>query len=166
LPPLAIVPAGAGPTALTNWMRAVAGLSREHWAPRRGTSSYHGVNREGDFYPFYLDFAGRIPLVMTTLDRLKEHGLSGPVWLRIDGYRPAEGQPLLQALADIRPYADFHQRQERREQAAEAERQRRAEAERRELEARWARAEWFDKRKRKMKELAGLWDEAGTADER
>ncbi|SDN39217.1 hypothetical protein SAMN05216259_1041, partial [Actinacidiphila guanduensis] len=86
-------------------MRAVAGLSREHWAPRRGTSSYHGVNREGDFYPFYLDFAGRIPLVMTTLDRLKEHGLSGPVWLRIDGYRPAEGQPLLQALADIRPYA-------------------------------------------------------------
>jgi hypothetical protein len=163
LPPLAIVLTGAGPVALENRMRAVAGLSREHWAPKRVTSSYHSVDPEGDFY---LDFTGRIPLVMTTLDRLQKHGPSGPVWLRIDGYRPAEGQPLLQALADIRPYADFHQRQEQRDQAAKAERQRREEAERREREARWARAEWFDTRERKMEDLARLWDEAATVDER
>ncbi|SHN38153.1 hypothetical protein [Actinacidiphila paucisporea] len=103
---------------------------------------------------------------MTTLDRLQEHGPLGPVRLRIDGYRPAEGQPLLQALTDIHPEAAFHQRQDQREQAAKAERQRREEAEQREREAQWARAEWFGKRKRKVKKLAGLRDEAVTVDER
>jgi hypothetical protein len=74
--------------------------------------------------------------------------------------------PLLQALADIRPYADFHRRQEQREQAAKAEQQCREEAERQEQEAQWARAEWFDTREREMENLARLWDEATTADER
>lgn len=154
LPPLAIVLTGAGLAALDNRIRAVAGLSREHWAPQRETGSYHSVNP--------LDFTGRIPLVMTTLDRLQQHGPSGPVRLRIDGYRPADGQPLLQALADIHTEAEYDQRQKQREQAAKAERQHREEAEEREREAEWARWEWFEARERRMEAPAGLWDEAGA----
>lgn len=34
------------------------------------------------------------------------------------------------------------------------------------LEAQWARAEWFDTREREIEDLVRLWDEAATADER
>jgi hypothetical protein len=164
-PPLAIVLTGAGPTALDNRIRTVAGLSREHWAPQRRTG-YGLADRAGDFY---LDFTGRIPLVMTTQARLQQYGPLGPVRFRIDGYHPAEGEPLLQALADIRTEADFDHRQEQRghaAKAAEAAEQRREEAEKRRRDVEWAREEWFEKWERKMKKLARQWDEAATADDR
>jgi len=44
--------------------------------------------------------------------------------------------------------------------------QRRQEAEKRRADEAWARAEWFEKREKKMKKLARRWDEAATADER
>lgn len=153
---------GGGPTALDNWIRTVAGLSREHWAPQRRTGC--GLaDRAGDFY---LDFTGRIPLVMTIQARLQQYGPLGPVRFRIDGYHPAEGEPLLQALASIRTEAEFDHRQEQRGHAAKAAEQRREEAEKRRRDAEWAREEWFEKRERKMKKLARQWDEAATADDR
>jgi len=153
---------GAGPTALANRIRNVAVLSREHWAPQRRTLSYHSVDPEGDFY---LDFTDRIPLVMTTLDRLKEHGPMGPVWLRIDEYRPAEGLPLLKALADIRTEAEFVQRQEERDRVAKAEERRREAEERQQREEERAQAEWFEEREKKVRKLARLWDEAMAPDD-
>ncbi|MEV6011964.1 replication-relaxation family protein [Streptomyces sp. NPDC051976] len=125
LPPLATVLTGAGPTALANRIRKVAVLSREHWAPERRTGygyPYGRTDADGDFY---LDFTGRIPLVMTTLDRLKQHGPLGPVCFRIDGHHCEEGAPLLQALEDVRTEAEFDQRLEQRRRAAKVEEQRR-----------------------------------------
>jgi hypothetical protein len=163
LPPLAIVLTGAGPTALDNRIRTVAQLSREHWAPQRRTGYFsYPVDPGGDFH---LDYTGRIPLVMTTLDRLKQHGPVGPCWYRIDGHHREEGMPLLQALTDVHTEDEYDQRQEQREQAAKAEKKRRDEAKKRELAAERAQAEWFETRERRMEELAGLWDEAGPEDD-
>jgi hypothetical protein len=108
-------------------MRDVADLSREHWAPRQ-----HRHGGDG-----YLDFTQAVPLVMTTLDRLREHGPHGPAWQRIAPTRGVEFEPLLQALTDTHTRAEFWQRENRRE----AERRAREEAEqaaaRAELERMW-----------------------------
>jgi len=117
LPPLAIVLTGAGPTALDNRIRTVADLSREHWAPRRMTG--YGYRRTDAVGDYYLDFTDRIPLVMTTLERLQRCGPTGPTWFRIAPGR-TEPEPLLQALTDTHTEAEFDQRQEQRDQAAEA----------------------------------------------
>lgn len=90
-PPLAFVFTGrGGPKALANRMNALADLSREHWA----ADEHH--DRSGDYS---LDFTGKIPLLLTTLDRLQQHGPHGPAWLRMaQGHEGFE--PLLKALAD------------------------------------------------------------------
>jgi hypothetical protein len=162
LPPLAIVLTGAGPTALDNRIRTVADLSRRHWAPQRTTGYHHRADTAGDYY---LDFTDRIPLVMTTLDRLQQHGPTGPTWFRIAPDR-TEPEPLLQALTDTRTQAGFDQRQDQRDQAAQAAAQRREADEQRQADEAWARAEWLEKRKKKMKKLARLWDEAATTNDR
>jgi hypothetical protein len=77
-----------------------------------------------------------------------------------------EPEPLLQALTDTHTAAEYHHRRKQRERAAEADKRRREAAERQRLDEEWARSEWFDKREKKMKKLARLWDEVGTADER
>ncbi|SHN38327.1 replication-relaxation family protein [Actinacidiphila paucisporea] len=167
-PPLAIVLTGAGPTALDNRMRAVAQLSREFWAgTEHADYGYRATAPEdGDFY---LDFTAKVPLVITTLDLLQQHGPMGPVWFRVAQYRGTQPEPLLQALTDTHTAAEYRQRRKQRKraaEAAEAEKQRREAAEQRLLDEQWKRSEWFEKRKRKMKKLARQWDEPKTADER
>jgi hypothetical protein len=123
-PPLAMVFTGrGGPRALANRMRDVANLSREHWAPQQHRD---GVSGDG-----YLDFTDRVPLVMTTLDRLREYGPHGPAWHRIAPTRGVEFEPLLQALTDTHTAAEFWQRENQRQ----AERQARQEAEQAAAEA-------------------------------
>ncbi|MBM9506661.1 hypothetical protein [Actinacidiphila acididurans] len=104
--------------------------------------------------------------MMTTLDRLQQHGPMGPVWFRVAQERGQEPEPLLQALTDTHTAAEYRQRRKQCQRAAEAEKQRREAAEQQLLDEQWERAQWFEKRKRKMKKLARLWDEAATDDER
>lgn len=145
-------------------MRAVADLSREFWAGQeRADYRYRATEPDDDFY---LDFTAKVPLVMTTLDCLQQHGPMGPVWFRVAQHRGREPEPLLQALADTHTAAEYRQRRKQRERAAEAEQQRREAAEQKRLDEEWARSEWFEKREKKMKKLARLWDEAATGDER
>jgi hypothetical protein len=169
LPPLAIVLTGAGPTALDNRMRAVGRLSREFWAGQEHADYSYG-STDADDGDFYLDFTGKVPLVMTTLERLRQHGPMGPVWFRVAQERGSEPEPLLQALTDTHTAAEYRQRRKQRERAAEAaaeaERQRRKAAEQQRLDEEWERSEWFEKRKRKVKKLARLWDEPKATDER
>jgi hypothetical protein len=77
LPPLAIVPTGAGPTALDNRMRAVGQLSREFWAGQEHTGYSYGYGSTDDDGDFYLDFTGKVPLVITTLDLLQQQRPDG-----------------------------------------------------------------------------------------
>lgn len=167
-PPLAIVLTGAGPTALAGRMRSVGRLSRELWAGTEHVDIGYGAATPGDG-DFYLDFTDKVPLVITTLDRLQQHGPMGPVWFRFAQYRGTQPEPLLKALTDTHTAAEYRQRRKQRKraaEAAEAEKQRREAAERRLLDEQWERSEWFEKRKRKMKKLARQWDEPKTADER
>lgn len=118
-PPLAFVFTGrGGPRAMANRMQALVDLGREHWAAEEHR------DRDGDGY---LDFTGKVPLVLTTLERLQQHGPHGPVWQRVAQHR--EGfEPLFQALADpdTHTHAAYWQRKEQRDAA----RREREEAER------------------------------------
>jgi hypothetical protein len=92
----------------------------------------------------------------------------GPAWFRVAQERGREPEPLLQALTDTHTAAEYRQRRKQREraaEAAEAEKQRRKAAEQQRLDEEWERSEWFEKRKRKVKKLACLWNEPKTADE-
>ncbi|MCM2424255.1 replication-relaxation family protein [Streptomyces sp. RKAG293] len=109
-PPLAFVFTGAGPRALANRMQTLGELTREHWAAEE--RQYVG----GDGY---LDFTGRVPLVLTTLELLQQHGPQGPVWRRVAQQR-GEFEPLLTALTDIRTKVAFEHRQRQRRAAEQA----------------------------------------------
>jgi hypothetical protein len=108
-PPLAIVLTGAGPTALDNRMRAVGKLSREFWAGTEHADYSYGATAPDDG-DFYLDFTAKVPLVITTLDRLQQHGPMGPVWFRVAQHRGGEPEPLLKALTDTHTAAEYRQR--------------------------------------------------------
>lgn len=95
-PPLAFVFTGAGPRALHNRIQELATLTREHWA---------ADDRQFDDDDGYLDFTDKVPLVLTTLDRLQAHGPHGPAWRRVAQERGAEFEPLLTALTDTRTKA-------------------------------------------------------------
>jgi hypothetical protein len=72
-----IVLTGAGPTALTNRMRTVGQLPREFWAGTEHADYGYGATAPDDG-DFYLDFTAKVSLVITTLDRLQQHGPMGP----------------------------------------------------------------------------------------
>ncbi|MCZ4126185.1 hypothetical protein O3X23_43660, partial [Streptomyces sp. H39-S7] len=110
-PPLAFVFSGAGPRALHNRIQELAVLTRKHWA---------ADDRRFDDDDGYLDFTDKVPLVVTTLDRLREHGPHGPAWRRVAQERGAEFEPLLTALTDTRTKAAYQQRADKRRAAAEA----------------------------------------------
>ncbi|CAG6391867.1 hypothetical protein SCOCK_140065 [Actinacidiphila cocklensis] len=72
-----------------------------------------------------LDFTERVPLVLTTLERLQQHGPYGPAWWRVAQHLTGF-EPLLQALTDAHTPAAYRERQEQRD----AERWQRGEVER------------------------------------
>ncbi|MFF7459629.1 replication-relaxation family protein [Kitasatospora sp. NPDC008115] len=110
-PPVALVYGGnLGPAALDNRLHAVERLSRPYWAPQ-ATRGY------GDEY--YNDYAGRIPILATTLERLRTYGLTGPAWHRHGHDEP--WQTLTHALTD----PDGKQAWRAREQRKRDEQQRR-----------------------------------------
>lgn len=86
-------------------IRTAAALSREHWAGQERAGYSYGTPDAGGGDDFYLDFTGRIPLVMTALDRLRQHGPMWPVWFRVAQHRGREPEPLLKALTDTRTAA-------------------------------------------------------------
>lgn len=168
---MATVLTGAGRTALDNRMRGVGQMSGGFWAGQEHTGRGYGYGStdaaaDGDFY---LDVTGKVPLVVATLDLLQQHGPMGPVWFRVVQERGRESEQLLQVLNDAHTKAGYDRHRELRRRAAEAagaERQRREAAGRQLLDEAWERSEWFKKRKRETKELAGKWDEAASVNGR
>jgi hypothetical protein len=127
-PPLAFVFTGAGPLALANRMRDVADLTREHWAAQE--------RRDHDSGDGYLDFTSKVPLVLTTLDRLQQHGPHGPAWRRVAQHHE-EFEPLLKALTDTHTEAEYRQREGQRRAADQARQEAEWAAQRAEMQ-RWA----------------------------
>ncbi|MGW1769811.1 replication-relaxation family protein [Streptomyces sp. NPDC002073] len=123
-PPLAIVfTKQMRPEAMKARMREVADLTESTWQGR-----WHGGHaaQGGDGYR---DFEGTVPVLVTTLDRLKLQGPHGRIWWR---YGHEGWQTLTDALDDPDDHRAYRVREERRRTAAQAAREREA----REREAR------------------------------
>ncbi|MFI1397938.1 replication-relaxation family protein [Streptomyces sp. NPDC020681] len=114
-PPIALVFTGRGPNSLQQRMRAVKDLSIAHWA---------GGRTHNDAY---VDYDGRIPIVVTTLERLQMNGPYGQTWWR---YSRGTWQPLNTALDNPDGFHVYRDRlravreaQRRQEERAAAERE-------------------------------------------
>ncbi|MGW9171066.1 replication-relaxation family protein [Streptomyces decoyicus] len=134
-PPLAIVfTKQVGPAAMNSRINNVMRLAEEYWEGQycEFATSYGSHERDG-----YTDYADAVPILVTTLDRLREHGPLGQVWFRF-------GHPTWQTLADALDNPDderaFRRRQRRRDQLREQE-ERQRERERQEERERWAAQE-------------------------
>ena len=129
-PPVAIVFGGKlGPVALANRIKAVEAASRDYWWP--WPTSVHTYSEGTD----YNDYRGKVPIIATTLERLRTYGLTGPAWQRF-GHQ-AGWETLEDALADPDGKAAWYQRDyERREARRKNEAQKEAQREEKELEAR------------------------------
>ncbi|MEU5757017.1 replication-relaxation family protein [Streptomyces sp. NPDC047829] len=115
-PPVLLVFHQAGQRSAKNQMARVADLTRHHW---------QGIwHREGGYH----SYTGRIPIVATTLDLLREHGPAGPAFWR---FGRDHRQPLLDAIGNARRDAYLA----RRRQAARQEQRRREEREAAQREA-------------------------------
>ncbi|WP_381805672.1 replication-relaxation family protein [Streptomyces niveus] len=116
-PPVLLVFHQFGKRSATGQMKTVAGLTRQHW--QGAWDSEYGFHT----------YDGKIPIVATTLESLREHGPAGPAFWRF-GRRGR--QSLLDAIGNPRRHAALTRAVEQRE----AEAGRRAEEEVAEQEAR------------------------------
>ncbi|MEE6269177.1 replication-relaxation family protein [Streptomyces diastatochromogenes] len=136
-PPLAIVfTKQVGPTAMNNRIERVRRLTEVHWSGEYKDADTGLGERDG-----YTDYADAVPIVVTTLDRLREHGPLGPVWFR---FGHSTWQTLFDALDnpdDDRAYWIREcERRQLREQQRKQEDEQRAREHREEME-RWAAEE-------------------------
>ncbi|WP_176742774.1 replication-relaxation family protein [Streptomyces agglomeratus] len=135
-PPVAIVfTAQVGPEAMMNRMKAVRDLSAECWQGHwRGGSLYGAGVKDG-----YRDYDDTVPVIVTTLPRLQQHGPHGPIWWR---YGHSTWETLEAALDNPDDYRAFSVREEERrlERRAQEEREQREREEttRRQKAAAWA----------------------------
>ncbi|MFI1808401.1 replication-relaxation family protein [Streptomyces californicus] len=131
-PPLAIVfTADVGAKAMRNRMTAVRDLTRHCWRGKwNGEDMYGGTSRDG-----YRDHSRALPVIVTTLARLQQHGPLGSIWWR---YGHSDWETLKTALDNPDDFRAYRVRDEERRRTAEAERERKRLAykeERRRLEA-------------------------------
>ncbi|CAM5553967.1 hypothetical protein SBADM41S_11274 [Streptomyces badius] len=116
-PPVLLVFHQGGKRSAKNQMERVADLTRPHWQGRW----YKGQG--------YHSYDGRIPIVATTLDLLREHGPAGPAFWRygrdrdrLEPLHDAIGNPRRDAyLARRRQAAREEERRREEEQAAARE---------------------------------------------
>lgn len=114
-PPVLLVFHQGGKRSAKNQMERVADLTRPHW---KG----HWYEERG-----YHSYAGRIPIVATTLERLREHGPAGPAFWR---YGRDRLEPLQDAIGNPRQDAYLaRRRQAAREEERRCEEKRAAERE-------------------------------------
>ncbi|MEV8062487.1 replication-relaxation family protein [Streptomyces antimycoticus] len=114
-PPVLLVFHQVGKRSAKTQMAKVAELTRYHWQGRWN-------EKEG-----YHSYEGRIPIVATTLELLREHGAAGPAFWR---FGRDHRQPLLDAIGNpredaaiARSRAEAREAQRRREERDVAERE-------------------------------------------
>ena len=123
-PPVAVVfdpGTRLGEQALKNRMNAVMNLTRVNWSGQyEQMGGFQGEERDG-----YWDFTDAIPLLFTTLPRLREHGPLAAVWWRC-GHGQWEALP--DALANPQDRSSWLQRDEERQRLRDARDRQRREA--------------------------------------
>ncbi|WP_432008041.1 replication-relaxation family protein [Streptomyces parvus] len=116
LVPLAFVFADTTETKVANTVAVLEEAGRRYWAPRRYDSLYAKAVTA-------LDYRQAVPVVITTLEQLQEHGADAAVWRRLG----RDGEQTLTAALDNPDGDALYRAQEAR---AEAEDKRRRAAER------------------------------------
>ncbi|MFB7288129.1 replication-relaxation family protein [Actinacidiphila glaucinigra] len=126
-PPVAFVfTKQVGPKALHARIQEVARLSGEHWQGMWCHGRYIENTGQSDGYR---DYEGVVPVVATTLDRLRQHGPQGAIWWR---FGHSSSQVLTDALDNPDDHRAYNRREEQRlaaQRAAWAEDARREEDE-------------------------------------
>lgn len=116
LVPLAFVFADTTETKVDNTVAVLEEAGRAYWAPRRYETYHRGITAK--------DFGQAVPVVVTTLEQLQEHGADAAVWRRLG----RTGEQKLTAALDNPDGDVLFRDQEARADAAE-ERRRAAERE-------------------------------------
>ncbi|MDX2704559.1 replication-relaxation family protein [Streptomyces sp. PA03-6a] len=133
LPPVAFVfTKQVGRTAMQARIQEVARLSREHWQGIWHSGYHTPYDEDGDGYR---DYAQVVPVLATTLDRLRQDGPRGTIWWRFDH---GSAQALAEALFNFDDIHAYIRREEQRHaarRAAEEEEERRQEDKYRQWEA-------------------------------
>ncbi|MFD9535334.1 replication-relaxation family protein [Streptomyces sp. NPDC060010] len=134
-PPLAIVfTQKMTPAAMETRIREVERLSAQEWRGHWHTARTHSDGAKDG----YRDYTGVVPVIVTVLDLLEEHGPLGPIWRR---YGRQGHETLTDALANPDDYHAYFVREDRRRAADEVER-RREEQEQQEERRRREAAAW------------------------
>ncbi|KUN16262.1 hypothetical protein AQJ11_39890 [Streptomyces corchorusii] len=116
LVPLAFVFADTTAAKVDNTVKVIEEAGRSYWAPRRYETYYQEAITAKDY-------SQAVPVVVTTLEQLKEHGADAAVWRRL-------GRKDEQSLTDALDNADGDALYRRQYARAEAEDERRRAAER------------------------------------
>ncbi|MFD9538280.1 replication-relaxation family protein [Streptomyces sp. NPDC060010] len=117
-PPLAIVfTQKMSLAAMETRIREVERLSAQEWEGRWHTAgTYSDGTRDG-----YRDYTGVVPVIVTVLDLLEEHGPHRPIWRR---YGRQGHETLTDALANPDDYHAYSVREDQRRAVDEVERRR------------------------------------------
>ncbi|MEU4848343.1 replication-relaxation family protein [Streptomyces gilvosporeus] len=130
-PPLAIVfTKKVGATAMNNRIDHVVRLTRLHWEGHYRSGHSYSPSEDDSF----TDYQDTVPLLLTTLDRLQQHGPLGAVWWRA-------GHGAWETLADALANPDGKAAYEHREAVRREEERQQREREQREYEEQWEREE-------------------------
>ncbi|MEV8547661.1 replication-relaxation family protein [Streptomyces sp. NPDC051572] len=124
-PPVAVVfdpGTRLGEQALKNRMNTIINLTRINWSGQYEDMGRDFGEERGDGY---YDFTDAIPLLVTTLPRLREHGPLAAVWRRC-GHNQWETLP--DALANPQDRDAWHQRDDERRRLRDARDRQRREA--------------------------------------
>ncbi|MBT1183910.1 hypothetical protein HET69_07745 [Streptomyces sp. CJ_13] len=73
--PVAFVFADTTEAKVANTVKVLEESGRRYWAPRRYDTDHRGITA--------LDYGQAVPVVVTTLERLQEHGADAAVWRRL-----------------------------------------------------------------------------------
>ncbi|MCY0921107.1 hypothetical protein OS965_23460 [Streptomyces sp. H27-G5] len=149
LVPLAFVFADTTEAKVANTVAVLEEAGRRYWAPRRYDTYHRGITAR--------DYGQAVPVVLTTLEQLAEHGADAEVWRRLG----RTGEQKLTAALDNPDGDVLFREQEARAEAAE-EQHRAAEREAQRPTCKRCGAKFTDQRWEETTARGGAWT-AGDA---
>ncbi|WP_261386940.1 replication-relaxation family protein [Streptomyces sp. BK340] len=111
LAPVAFVFADTTAAKVANTVAVLESAGRRYWAPRRYDTYHRGITAR--------DYGQAVPVLVTTLEQLQEHGAGAAVWRRLG----REGEQTLSAALDNPDGDVLYRRQAARAEAEEKQRQ-------------------------------------------
>ncbi|MDT0453110.1 hypothetical protein [Streptomyces hesseae] len=144
LPPLAFVFADTTAAKAANTVAVLEESGRRYWAPRRYDTYHRGITAR--------DYGQAVPVLVTTLEQLQEHGAGAAVWRRLG----RTGQQTLTAALD-NPDGDALYRHQVARADVEEERRRLAEREARRPVCSRCEAKFTEQRWEETTARGGAW---------